>query len=134
MNTKGYTYGWHHFPHDVNVRSLDEDAKSRRETLMSLGVRNLKVVERTKDIRDDIEAIRKIFPRLFIDEKNCGAVVDALNNFKKEWDDKLGEYKNYPKHDRASHYVSTLRLLARAWKQNSVDAKGSGAEKSEDFF
>jgi hypothetical protein len=77
-------------------------------------------VERTKDINDDIEAVRKIFSRFYFDERKCEKLVEACQNYKKEWDDKLGQFKNSPKHDKHSHLVDPLRNLARTWQQHFI--------------
>jgi hypothetical protein len=37
LKEKGYTYGQHVFPHDVEVQNLDAEGKTRRQTLMELG-------------------------------------------------------------------------------------------------
>lgn len=120
LKDKGYTYGHHTFPHDIEVQNMDEGGKTRRQTLIDLGVRNIRTIERTKDINDDIEAVRKIFSRFYFDETKCANLVEACQNYKHEWDDKIGQFKNYPKHDKHSHIVDPLRNLARSWNQNMI--------------
>lgn len=133
LKDKAYTYGKHTFPHDVEVRSLDEEGKSRRQSLIDLGVRNIRTIEKTKDVNDDIEAVRKLFSRFYFNEATTERLVDALNSYRKEWDDRLGEFKNRPKHDKHSHIVDPLRLLAKGWTQHMV-ASGGGGESFESFF
>lgn len=126
LKDKPYVYGAHTFPHDVEVQNLDEGGKTRRQTLSDLGVLNIRTVERTKDINDDIEAVRKIFSRFYFDETRCSKLVEACQSYKHEWDDKLGQFKNNPKHDKHSHLVDPLRNLARTWQQHMI-----GVDKSE---
>lgn len=126
LKDRGYVYGPHTFPHDVEVQNLDEQGKTRRQTLIDLGVRNIRTVERTKDINDDIEGVRKLFSRFYFDERKCDKLIEACQNYKKEWDDKLGQFKNNPKHDKHSHLVDPLRNLARTWNQNMI-----GDDKSQ---
>lgn len=120
LKEKGYSYGAHTFPHDVEVQNLDEQGKTRRQTLIDLGVRNIRTIERTKDINDDIEAVRKIFSRFYFDEKKTDKLIEACQNYKKDWDEKLGQFKNHPKHDKHSHLVDPLRNLARSWSQHMI--------------
>lgn len=122
LREKPYMYGTHVFPHDIEVRSLDATGKSRRETLIELGVRNIRTIERSKDINDDIEAVRKIFSRFYFNESTTSKCVDALNSYRKEWDDKLGQFKSSPRHDKHSHFADVFRLIARGWKQYLVDS------------
>ncbi|MEA2037607.1 MAG: terminase, partial [Nanoarchaeota archaeon] len=133
LREKPYSYNRHVFPHDVEVRSLDEQGKSRRQTLMDLGMMNIRTIERTKDINDDIEAVRKLFSRFYFDEGKTTELVDSLNTYQKEWDDKLGQHKNKPKHNKASHLVDPIRLLARGWSQHMIGDEG-GEEKISNFF
>ena len=132
LKEKGYVYGTHTFPHDIEVSELGTGI-SRRQTLMDLNVRNIRTVERTKDINDDIEAVRKVFSRFYFDETKCAKLVEACQNYKKEWDDKLGQFKNNPKHDKHSHLVDPLRSLARSWTQNMI-ATESQDVKVTNFF
>ncbi len=123
LKERGYSYGTHTFPHDVLVHSLDEKGTSRKQTLIDLGVRNIRVIERTLDVNDDIEAVRKLFSRFYFDEKKCALLVESCQQYKKEWDDKGGMWKNKPKHDKHSHRVDPLRLLARGWKEHMMNNK-----------
>lgn len=134
LNQKGYTYGKHVFPHDVEVRNLDKEGKTRRQSLVDLGLKNIRTIEKTKNINDDIEGVRKLFSRFYFNEETTVLLVDALNSYKKEWDDKLGEFKNYPKHDKHSHIVDPLRLLQKGWIQHMADTGSGDAAKIESFF
>lgn len=134
LKEKGYNYGAHIFPHDVEVQMLDAEGKTRRQTLVDLGVRNIRTVERTKDINDDIEGVRKLFSRFYFDEKRTAKLIEACQNYKKEWDDKLGQFKNNPKHDKHSHLVDPLRNLARTWSQHMVGQQSGGEVKVTNFF
>lgn len=133
LKDRGYVYGAHTFPHDVEVQNLDAAGLTRRQTLTDLGLRNIRTVERTKDINDDIEGVRKLFSRFYFDEQKCGKLVEACQNYKKEWDDKLGQFKNNPKHDKHSHLVDPLRNLARTWNQNMISTDKSEV-KITNFF
>lgn len=133
LKERGYTYGHHTFPHDVEVQNLDEQGKTRRQTLIDLGVRNLRTRERTKDINDDIEAVRKLFSRFYFDESKCAKLIEACQNYKKEWDDRLGQFKNNPKHDKHSHLVDPMRNLALTWQQNMIST-GKEEVKINNFF
>ncbi len=133
LKNKPYTYDKHVFPHDIEVRSLDEQGKSRRQTLMDLGITNIRTIERTKDINDDIEAVRKLFSRFYFDEGKTMELIDALNVYQKEWDDRLGQFKNRPRHDKSSHLVDPLRLIGRGWTQHMVGRNDKETE-IKNFF
>jgi len=132
LKERGYSYGTHTFPHDIEVRNLDAEGLSRRQTLIDLGMTNIRTIERTKDINDDIENVRKIFSRFYFDERKCAKLIEACQNYKRDWDDKLGQFKNRPKHDRHSHYADVLRLIAKGWKKSSISEEAES--KISNFF
>ena len=134
LKDRKYNYGQHVMPHDVEVQNLDAEGLTRRQTLSELGMINIRTVERTKDINDDIEGVRKLFSRFYFDERKCAKLIEACQNYKKEWDDKLGQFKNYPKHDKHSHLVDPLRNLARVWNTIMSSGVGKDEEKIVNFF
>jgi len=135
IRERKYTYEKHVLPHDGDVRMLDKDGLTRRQTLVNLGLQNVRVVERTKSIVSDIEKVRQLFSRFYFDEEKCAPLTKACNDYRKEWDDKLGQFKNSPLHNEASHLVDPLRLIASGWTQHSVDLGSANSKETyEDFF
>lgn len=109
LNDKGYVYDRHILPHDVEVRELGSGA-SRLETLLSLGVR-AEVAPRLP-LDDGIEAVRNLLSRVWIDETRCSQLVEALRNYRAEYDEKRGTPRSKPVHDWASHGADAVRYLA----------------------
>ncbi len=132
LKDRAYNYGTHTFPHDIEVHSLDEKGNSRRQTLIELGMRNIRTIERTPDVTDDIEGVRKLFSRFYFDEVKCVALIEACQQYRKQWDDKAGTFKDKPKHDKNSDIVDPLRLIARGWKQHMIATQGE--VKISSFF
>ena len=133
LKERGYNYGRHTFPHDIEVHSLDAKGNSRRQTLVELGMTNIRTIERTSDVTDDIEGVRKLFSRFYFDEKKTAPLVEACQNYQKQWDDKAGIFKDKPKHDKNSDIVDPLRLVARGWNQYMI-ADNKGDVKISNFF
>jgi len=134
LKSKPYSYGTHYFPHDVEVHSLDAEGKSRRQTLIDLGVTNIRTIERAKDINDGIESVRKIFSRFYFNEATTVEIVKALGAYRKDWDDKIGDFKNNPRHDKASHWADAMRVLALAWPQHMANTSDKDEAKITNFF
>ena len=105
----GYNYGTHNFPHDIRVRELGT-GKSRKEVLETLGIK-VNVVKNLS-IEDGINAGRIVLNQLWIDEKKCEKFIDALSQYRQEWDDKKGCFKNTPYHDWSSHAADMFRYFA----------------------
>jgi phage terminase large subunit len=108
---KYYMYGKHLAPHDIKVRNMGVDAKTRQEVAKSVGI-DFTPVKRVSAKEDGIEAIRTMLSRCWFDEVNCRRGIDALKGYKKEWNDKMMIYKNEPVHDWTSHGTDAFQTGA----------------------
>ena len=134
LKDKKYHYGTHTFPHDIRQRELSTGI-SRQQTLLDLRLSPIRVVDRTKNVVDDIEAVRRIFPRFYFDESKCGKLIEALENYRREWNEKTGEFGNTPRHDKHSHAADAMRTLARGWREMGLSATGKEEDLvTSDFF
>lgn len=120
LHKRGYSYGVHVAPHDVDNRTLgSHDAKSlkqqAREGYMVNGVKmsiNFEVVKRTTSVNTDIEMVRQILPLCEFDAVKCDDGIKALENYKKDWNEKAGMWRDKPLHDWSSHYADAFRMFA----------------------
>lgn len=119
LDRRGYKYGRHVGPHDIEVRELGS-GKSRREIAASLGLK-FDVAPQMK-LEDGINAARMMFPRCYFDEKKCQAGIDALQNYRWDWNQRLDEFKTSPVHDWASHGADAFRYLAIGLKPDAKQA------------
>lgn len=109
----GYRYRRHILPHDVEVRDLSS-GKTRKQTLYELGLYNIMVAPKLP-IQDGIERVRGLFSRFYFDEKKTKKLYESLSNYRKEWDAKLGVFKNNPRHDENSHLADAVRTGCSVW-------------------
>jgi hypothetical protein len=109
LRNKGYTYAQHFAPHDIEVREFST-GKSRREIAQSLGF-DFEIAPNLP-IEDGINATRLRLRTLWIDETKCVDFINAISQYQKEWNDKMGDYKNKPLHDWTSHAADMLRYWA----------------------
>lgn len=105
----GYIYGSHYLPHDVEVTELSSGI-TRKQTLQSLGLTQIRVVPKL-GIQEGIEMTRNLFNKFWFDEEKTIKLVEAIVNYRKEWDDKLGQFKDIPLHDESSHFCDALRSM-----------------------
>jgi hypothetical protein len=106
-------YGQHLAPHDIEVRELTT-GKSRKETALQMGLR-FRTVQRPKTKSEGHQAVRRIFPMLWIDDERAEHGLNCLSSYQYEWDDKKQVFKDQPKHDWASHGADALQTLALGW-------------------
>ena len=98
----------HILPHDVEVRELGT-GKSRKEVLMEAGL-NITVAPRLS-IADGIQATRRLLPRCWFHVKTKQG-LNAVRNYRKEFDEKRNVFYDKPLHDWSSHYSDAIRYLA----------------------
>ncbi|HEC64410.1 MAG TPA: terminase [bacterium] len=133
LNKRKYRYGKHVFPFDVNVKELGTGL-TRKEQLYNLGMYNIWVAPKLL-IHDGIESVRRIFPRFWFDEEKTQKLYEMLPNYRKEWDDKLSQFKDKPLHNEASHFADAVRTLATVWKEElPVGEYDSEDDREQSFF
>lgn len=113
LERKGYLYGRHVAPHDIEVRELGS-GRSRVETAANLGIKFDTAPQ--LGLEDGIHATRMLFPRLWFDAGRCKPGLEALAHYRREYNRRLGEYKATPVHDFASHASDALRTMGVAHK------------------
>lgn len=107
---KGYKYGTHLLPHDVEQIDGLSTGCTRKEILEDLQI-PVTTVPRGL-IVDGIETVKAIMSsKLMISEK-CQPLIKSLEHYHREWDDKHKVYGTKPKHDWSSHYADAMRMLA----------------------
>ena len=109
---RGYTYERHYMPHDAAHRMLTIEATTRQQEAESAGIKPITVLKRISTEQVGIEASRTFLPNVYIDEERCARLVKCLDNYRKEWDDKRGVYKDRPLHDEFSHGYKSFESAA----------------------
>jgi len=109
LQQRGYTYGNHFAPHDIQVRELGS-GKSRLEIARSLGI-GFRVAP-ALGLEDGINAARMLLPRCWFDAKKTAVGLDMLINYRRDYNSRMGEFKATPVHDYSSHCADSFRYLA----------------------
>ena len=109
LEEKGYAYERHIAPHDIQARELGT-GKSRLEVANELGI-DFEVAPKL-EVDHGIESVRNMLPNCWIDREKCKLGLDAIRQYRKQWDDKNQVFKNKPLHDWCSHAADALRYGA----------------------
>jgi len=109
LKSKGYSYGRHYAPHDVQVREFTT-GRSRLEAAQTLGISFLVTPNIT--LEDGIHAARMLFPRVYFDADRCKDGLEALQHYRRDYNTRINEFKAVPVHDWAEHGASAFRYLA----------------------
>jgi hypothetical protein len=121
IQERGFIYGTHHLPHDGKARRLGYEAKTVERMLNELGVRPTRVVPRISSEQRGIEASRAYLARCWFDESRCAEGIRCLDNYRKEWDEDRGVFKDRPRHDWASHGYKALETASVAREYDEAE-------------
>lgn len=101
---RGYAYSRHYLPHDGAQRQQGaHSVKKKWELAQEAGISPVEILPRIATEQHGIDASRAFFPNVWIDSERCSRLIMCLDNYRKEWDDKLGVWKDHPRHDEFSH-------------------------------
>lgn len=114
LERRGYVYGDDYVPHDARVRELGT-GRTRVETLIALR-RRPKLVP-AHQVMDGINAARLTLPRVWFDRTRCRLGIEALKQYRADFDEKTRAFKDTPKHDWTSHSADAFRYLCMAWRE-----------------
>ncbi len=123
LKSKPYIFEKHFMPHDAAARSL-QSGKSLVDIARGTGLK-VEVLPRDSNELFGIECLRSMLPRFFFDQTKCEKGIKAVESFRKEWNEKLGCYREKSYHDWASHASKALIYAAEA-----IQKTGSGAGMS----
>jgi hypothetical protein len=122
MQDRGYKYGRHFLPHDVEQRIQGGGivATSRRQMLHDLGI-SVSVVGK-HSLEDGIAAARKLIHRTVFDGEKCAEGIKALRQYRREYDDIRKVFYERPLHDWASHPADSFRYAAMGMTESMSKA------------
>ena len=113
LNKRGYN-GTDWVPQDARVKSL-ETGKTRLETLVAMGRRPRLVVPHK--VMDGINAVRLELRRMWIDGVRCRDGLEALRQYRAQYDEKRKTFLDAPLANWAAHAADAMRYLAMAYRE-----------------
>ena len=122
LDSRPYRYGTDLLPHDAGARELGT-GKTREELLRANG-RKVRVLPR-QDIDDGINAVKMLLPRCWFDRVRTERLRECLVHYHRDFNDRMGVFKDAPIHDWSSHAADAARTLAmglREARPESIDS------------
>lgn len=114
MQSLGYVWGRHYLPHDGDTQRLGTEKNwTPRQMLEDLGLRNVEIVPRIDRVQTGIQMTRDAFSSCWFDEEGCKDGLKHLDMYRKQWDDRLGVWKDEPRHDKASNGADAFRQFGQ---------------------
>jgi len=106
--------GVHFGPHDTNKHDMGGNTAQKYARDAGL---TLQPTPRPATKRDGIAAVRKIFPKLWIDDIRGEQGYNCLTNYHRVFDETKQVWLDEPVHDWASHGCDALQTLALGYKE-----------------
>ncbi len=119
------------WPHDGDHGNIrDVNGSTLVKSANALGWKPIRCLDRDQSVDVGIQAVRQIFPMFefnvspipFDDEtpdearQRMGRALDALRQYRREWDEKRQCFNDAPLHDWTSDFADAMRYLARGKK------------------
>lgn len=111
IQKRGYMVGQNYFPHDAGHKQ-PKDGKTLVQQLSDF-IPNIVTVPRTPDKMAAINESRSFLPGCYIDEEKCSPLAKCLDNYRREWNEEMGCFREKPLHNWASHGYDAFETLAR---------------------
>jgi len=122
LDSKGYNYGKVVLPHDGRSRNKIK-GDSYAKALKDLGYDVIVNPKIGKDI--GINIVADALPSFYFDESKCKDGLEALDHFRREYDEENRVYRDKPLHDWASHPSDSMKEMCQALKSGLLSSGGS---------
>ena len=113
-SVKGFKWSGHFLPHDGDNTEIGT-GDTRRETLRKLGLADIQVIPRTKNLSRDISITRGLIAQCWFNKESTSEGVRSLKVYKEKFNHITQSYTGKPVHDAASDPADAYRTFAVAW-------------------
>lgn len=130
LQTRGYNYAQHGFPHDGNKRVRGAQVFTDMHLAQECGVRPVTITPRTSSVYGDImNHCIPVLPNCWFDAEKCSVGINHLDNYRKKWSKADSMFTKESLHDEASHCADAFRTFAV-----NADNLIKGTTKKDDPF
>lgn len=107
----GYNYGRFLMPHDSNKREMVSKT-TFSQMFRDLGY-EVVTMPREKNVDFGINTVNNLLGSCWFDERRCELGLEALQHYRREYNEELKIYYEKPLHDWASHPADSMRYACR---------------------
>lgn len=124
-------WGTHWLPHDGDHERQGEEVESAKKILERVGAKNVEIVPRVSDIATGLDITRESMVKsVRIDQTRCAEGIKCLDSYQYEWDEKRGQWRDYPFHNWASNGADAFRQWAQAPRPTAGAAESIASFKN----
>ena len=110
-----------YLPHDSKQKRIEAEKSSYEIACERYWSHKIHFIEVTRSTLKDINRVRELLPRCRFDKDSCKQGINALENYKKEYDNKKKVFKDFPCHDWASHGSDSFRYFAVSHEDDKIE-------------
>ncbi|MEY2873994.1 MAG: hypothetical protein RLZZ373_1365, partial [Pseudomonadota bacterium] len=118
LREKGYPLGPCHVPHDAKVKEWGS-GRTRIEQMAALGLKPVLVPDHR--LMDGIGAARETLARVRFDRERCKDGIEALKQYRADFDEERKVLRPTPRHDWTSHAADAFRYLSMGWQEKEKE-------------
>ena len=117
LRAKGYKYHTAWMPHDAANRQFGAEHGLSIANIMRKNQFNVRIVPKMS-LENGINSARLLIEKCYFDTDKCKAGLDALMNYRWDYNKRLEELKHTPLHDWSSHASDSFRYAAVSMKED----------------
>lgn len=114
---RGYVYGEHWAPHDIEVKEWGAAGKTRLETAASLGIRFKRVPN--IGLKDGIDATKLFIKKCVFNYDWIAVAYNKLGRYRSKRDESRGIFTDEPLKDENEHVADAFRYMAVAYNEKN---------------
>jgi hypothetical protein len=122
IQKRGYLLGNIYLPHDAEDQSVVTTVTAEAEIKRLLPGVKVRIVPRIPQKMMAINAARSRIAECYFDEQRCAKGIACLDNYRKKWNESIGNWSDEPVHDQASHGADAFMQFAQGWEQSHETA------------
>jgi hypothetical protein len=116
IQKRGYLIGNIYLPHDAGDKSVVTDVTAEAEIKRLFPGVKVRIVPRVPQKFMAINAARSRIAECYFHEVQCAKGIECLDNYRKKWNDTIGNWSDEPVHDQASHGADAYMQFAQGWE------------------
>lgn len=116
IQKKGYLLKNIYLPHDAGDQSVVTTNTAESEIKRLLPGVKVRIVPRIPQKYMAVNMARSRISECYFHDANCAKGIECLDNYRKKWNDAIGNWSDEPVHDQYSHGADAFMQFAQGWE------------------
>jgi hypothetical protein len=115
IQKKGYLLKNIYLPHDAGDQSVVTTNTAESEIKKLFPGVKVRIVPRIPQKYMAIDMARSRLSECYFHEVQCAKGIECLDNYRKKWNEAIGNWSDEPLHDKNSHGADAFQQFAQGW-------------------